>query len=105
MKDYKPHHSGYIYLRVNIKKYALHRLVALTFIENPENNSHAHKIGLNKGSKREIIQYDLEMNEIQKFNKIKDASIKLTICYSSIKAVLKGKQKSSKGFIFKYLEE
>lgn len=40
MKDYKPHHSGYIYIRVNIKKY-----------------------------------------------------------------VLKGKQKSSKGFIFKYLEE
>jgi hypothetical protein len=37
MKDYKPHHSGYIYLRVNIKKYALHRLIALTFIENPEN--------------------------------------------------------------------
>lgn len=132
MKDYKPHHSGYIYLRVNIKKYALHRLVALTFIKNPknkpsvnhidgnklnnksenlewltccENNLHAHKIGLNKGSKREIIQYDLQMNEIQKFNKIKDASIKLTICYSSIKAVLYKKQKTAGGFIFKYLEE
>lgn len=132
MKDYKPHHSGYIYLRVNIKKYALHRLVALTFIENPENkpfvnhidgnklnnkaenlewltcsenNLHAHKIGLNKGSKREVIQYDLEMNQIQKFNKIKDASIKLTICYSSIKAVLYKKQNTAGGFIFKYLEE
>ena len=132
MKHYKPHHSGYIYLRVNIKKYALHRIVALTFIENPENkqfvnhidgnklnnkldnlewvtcsenNLHAHKLGLNKGSKREIIQYDLQMNEIQKFNKIKDASIKLTICYSSIKAVLYKKQKTAGGFIFKYLEE
>jgi hypothetical protein len=132
MKDYKPHHSGYIYLRVNIKKYALHRLVALTFIENPENkpfvnhkdgnklnnkadnlewltcsenNLHAHKIGLTKGSKREIIQYDLEMNEIQKFNKIKDASEKLSISLSCIKDVLKGKQNSTKGFIFKYLEE
>lgn len=132
MKDYKPHHSGYIYLRVNIKKYALHRLVALAFIENPENKPfvnhidgnklnnklenlewltcsenilHAHKIGLNKGSKREIIQYDLEMNEIQKFNKIKDASEKLSISLSCIKDVLKGKQKRSKGFIFKYLEE
>jgi hypothetical protein len=60
---------------------------------------------LTKGSKREIIQYDLEMNEIQKFNKIKDASEKLSISLSCIKAVLKGKQKSSKGFIFKYLEE
>jgi hypothetical protein len=131
MKDYKPHHSGYIYLRVNIKKYALHRLVALAFIHNPENkpfvnhidgnklnntvenlewltcsenNIHAHKIGLTKGNKRKIIQYDLEMNEIQKFNKIKDASEILSISLSCIKDVLKEKQKSTKGFIFKYLE-
>jgi hypothetical protein len=131
MKDYKPHHSGYIYLRVNIKKYALHRLVALTFIENPENklvvnhidgnkinnkaenlewvtcaenNFHNHKIGLTKGHKREIIQYDLEMNEICKFDTIKESSKKISISLSCIKDVLKGKQKSSKGFIFKYLE-
>jgi hypothetical protein len=131
MKDYKPHHSGYIYLRVNIKKYALHRLVALTFIENPENKLvvnhidgnkinnkaenlewvtcaenifHNHKIGLTKGHKREIIQYDLEMNEICKFDTIKESSKKLSISLSCIKDVLKGKQKSSKGFIFKYLE-
>ena len=131
MKDYKPHHSGYIYLRVNIKKYALHRLVALTFIENPENklvvnhidgnkinnkaenlewvtcaenNFHNHKIGLTKGHKRKIIQYDLEMNEICKFDTIKESSKKLSISLSCIKDVLKGKQKSSKGFIFKYLE-
>jgi hypothetical protein len=132
MKNYKPHHSGYIYLRVNIKKYALHRLIALTFIDNPENkpfvnhidgnklnnklynlewvtcsenNLHAHKIGLTKGTKREIIQYDLNMIEIQKFNKIKEASEKLSISLSCIKDVLKGKQNSTKGFIFKYLEE
>lgn len=131
MKDYKPHHGGYIYLRVNIKKYALHRLIALTFIENPENkpivnhidgnklnnqldnlnwvtcsenNIHAHKIGLNKGNKREIIQYDLEMNQIQKFDTIKEASKKLSISLSCIKDVLKRKQNSTKGFIFKYLD-
>lgn len=132
MKDYKPHHSGYVYLRVNIKKYALHRLVALAFIQNPENklivnhidgnklnnnvenlewvttsenNFHNHKIGLTKGHKRKIIQYDLEMNEINNFDTIKKASEKLSISLSCIKDVLKGKQKSSKGFIFKYLEE
>lgn len=132
MKNYNPHHSGYIYLRINIKKYALHRVVALTFIENTENkpfvnhidgnklnnkidnlefvtcsenNIHAHKIGLNKGYSRKITQYDLEMNEIQQFDKIKDASIKLDICYSSIKAALYKKQKTTGGFIFKYLEE
>ena len=68
-------------------------------------NLTTHKIGLNKGNKRKIIQYDLEMNEIQKFNKIKDASIQLAICYSSIKAVLYKKQNTAGGFIFNYLEE
>jgi HNH endonuclease/NUMOD4 motif/NUMOD1 domain len=131
MKEYKPHHSGYIYLRVNIQKYALHRLVAQTFIPNlenkpfvnhidgnktnnsvsnlewctcSENNSHNYKSGLNKGNKRKIIQYDLEMNELKKFDTIKDASKELSISLSCIKDVLKEKQKSSKGFIFKYLE-
>ena len=132
MHDYKPHHSGYIYLRVNVKKYALHRLVGLAFIDNienkpfvnhidgnklnnnaenlewitcSENNIHAHKIGLTKGHKRKVIQYNLEMNKIQNFDTIKEASEKLSISLSCIKDVLKGKQKSSKGFIFKYLEE
>lgn len=132
MTEYKPHHSGYIYLRVNIKKYALHRLVALTFIENlenkpfvnhidgnklnnkldnlefvtcSENNLHNYKIGLTNGHKRKIVQYDLEMNEIKKYDTIKEASIILNISLSCIKDVLKTKQKSTKGFIFKYLEE
>jgi hypothetical protein len=131
MIDYKPHHSGYIYVRVNIKKYALHRLVSLMFIPNlenkpfvnhidgnkinnsvinlewvtcSENNLHNYKAGLTNGHKRKIIQYDLEMNEIQKFNTIKETSVNVQISLSSIKDVLKGKQKSTKGFIFKYLE-
>jgi hypothetical protein len=131
MSNYKPHHSGYIYLRVNIKKYALHRLVAMMFLPNTENkpfvnhkdgnktnnsldnlewvtcsenNFHAHKIGLKKVYTRKIIQYDLEMNEIKKYNKIKDASEDLNICYSSIKAVLYNKQNTAGGFIWKYLE-
>lgn len=132
MSNYKPHHSGYIYLRVNIKKYALHRLVALMFLPNlenkpfvnhidgnkinnklenlewvtcSENNFHSHKAGLTKGHTRKIVQYDLEMNEIKKYDKIKDASKSLHISLSCIKDVLKGNQNSSKGFIFKYLEE
>ena len=129
MENYKPHHSGYIYVRVNYDKYSMHYLVASTFIENkdnkptvnhidgnktnnavsnlewatyPENNLHARKMGLNKGHTREIIQYDLNMNEIKKFSRIIDASVELSISYSCIKDVLKGNQKSSKGFIFKY---
>jgi len=131
MKDYKSHHSGYIYLRVNIKKYALHRLVAQTFISNlenkpfvnhvdgnktnnavsnlewvtcSENNLHNYKIGLTNGHKRQIIQYDFKMNIIKQFNAIKEASKELDICYSSIKAVLYKKQNTAGGFIFKYLE-
>jgi hypothetical protein len=131
MSNYKPHHSGYIYLRVNIKKYALHRLIAQTFIPNienkpfvnhidgnklnnsvnnlewctcSENNLHNFKIGLNKGHTRKIIQYNLEMNEINRFNSIKEASKELNISLSCIKDVLKEKQKSTKGYIFKYLD-
>jgi len=131
MKNYKPHPKGYIYVRVNIQKYGLHQLIAETFIPNlenkpfvnhidgnktnnavsnlewatcSENNLHNFKIGLNKGHKRKIIQYDLQMNEIKKFETIKEASKDLNISYSCIKDVLKEKQQISKGFIFKYLE-
>ena len=44
------------------------------------------------------------MNEIKKFETIKEASKDLNISYSCIKDVLKEKQQISKGFIFKYLE-
>lgn len=131
MKNYKPHHSGYIYVRVNNDKYALHRLVAFTFLENPENKAyvnhidgnktnnalvniewntpnenslHSHKIGLNKGNKRKIVQYDLEINKITDYNSIVEASKTLNISQSNIKAVLYNKQKTAGGFIFKYLE-
>ena len=48
MKDYKPHHSGYIYVRVNKDKYALHRLIAFTFLKNPENKEYVNHIDGNK---------------------------------------------------------
>ena len=131
MKDYKPHHSGYIYVRVNSQKYALHRLISDTFIPNihnkpipnhidgiktnnsvsnlewatySENNLHNHRIGLTKGHTRKIIQYDLGMNQIKKFDRILHASKELNICYSSIKAVLYKKQNTAGGFIWKYLD-
>jgi len=132
MKDYKPHHSGYIYVRVNKDKYPLHRLVAFTFLENPENKAyvnhidgnktnnslaniewntplenslHSHKTGLTKCFTRKITQYDLEMNKIQDFNSIAEASKFLNMSLSNIKAVLYNKQKTAGGFKFKYLEE
>lgn len=132
MKDYKPHHSGYIYVRVNKKKFAIHRLVALMFISNPENkpfvnhidgnkvnncldnlewvtcaenNKHNYTNNIKKKYTRPIIQYDLEMNQLNKFNSIKEAGDFLNIPVSGIKAVLYNKQKKTNIFIFKYLDE
>jgi hypothetical protein len=76
----------------------------LEWVTCSENNLHNHKIGLTNGYKRKIIQYDLEMNKLKKFDTIKSASIDLNISLSCIKDVLNGKQKSSKGYIFKYLD-
>ena len=76
----------------------------LEWVTCSENNLHNYKIGLTSGHKRKITQYDLEMNKIKQFDTIKEASIMLNISYSCIKDVLKEKQKSSKGFIFKYLD-
>ena len=44
------------------------------------------------------------MNEIKKFDTIKEASKEMNICYSSIKAVLYKKQNKAGNYIFKYLD-
>jgi len=129
MDNYKPHHSGYIYLRVNIEKYALHRLVAQTFIDNPENkpvvnhidgnktnnavtnlewctikenNQHNSNAGLIKFYKRKIGQYDLKFNLIKEFDSIVDAINETKV--TSIKAVLKGEQNTAGGYYWGYLD-
>jgi hypothetical protein len=131
MSDYKPHHSGYIFVRVDKNKYALHRIIASTFIENLEpeinnvvnhidgnklnnsavnlewttikgNNIHNHKCGFIKYYTRTIVQYDLAMNKIKEFGSIVEAAKELGI--KSIKEVLYNHQKTAGGFIFKYLD-
>ena len=131
MENYKPHHSGYIFVRVDKNKYALHRIIASTFIENLEpeinnvvnhidgnklnnsasnlewttikgNNIHNHKSGFIKYYNRKIAQYDLEMNKIKEFDSIVAAEKELHIL--TIKKVLYNNQKTAGGFIFKYLD-
>jgi len=131
MNNYKLNENGYIRVYIYNKTFALHRLIALTFIENPENKCqvnhidgnkinnyvtnlewvtnkenqiHKFKIGLGNNFTRKIIQYDLELNEIKKFNSIVRAGKELNIGKTNIFNVLNNKQKSTKGFIFKYLE-
>lgn len=129
MKNYKPHHSGYIYVRVNKDKYSLHRLVATTFIENPhlkpivnhidgnkinnsvvnlewctipENNQHNHNVGLIQSFTRKIGQYNLDGQLIKEFDSIVKAVKDTNI--KTIKQVLYNKQNTAGGFIWKYLD-
>lgn len=129
MENYKPHHSGYIYVRVNKQKYSLHHLVAYTFIENPyskpivnhidgnktnnsvinlewatipENNQHNHNTGLIKVFTRKIGKYNLDGELLKEYNSIVDAEKDLGI--QTIKKVLYNKQKTAGGFIWKYLD-
>lgn len=129
MENYKPHHSGYIFVRVNKQKYSMHYLVASAFIENPhskpavnhidgiktnntlenlewatikENNQHNHNAGLIKVFTRKIGQYNLEGELIKEYNSIVEAEKEIGI--QTIKKVLYKKQNTAGGFIWRYLE-
>lgn len=129
MENYKPHHTGYIYVRVDKEKYALHRLVAFAFIENlenkpvvnhidgcktnnsvenlewctiKENNQHNHNVGLINKFTRKIGQYDSNENLIKEYNSIVQAKSETGI--TSIKEVLHKRQKTAGGFLWKYLD-
>lgn len=123
--------TGYIRIRIKNRKFLLHRLVALTFLENPknkefvnhkdgnktnnllenlewatclENNMHKINSGLSNCTKK-VIQYDTNMNKIQEFNSTVECSHALIISKVIIRNNCRGKTKSSKcGYIFRYSE-
>jgi len=132
MDNYKVNENGYIRVFIYNKTYALHRLVALAFIENStnreqvnhidgnklnntvsnlewntcsENNLNKFKIGLGNNYTRKIVQYDLKMNKIKDFDSIISASKELNIGKCNIQGVLTNRNKSAGGFVFKYLED
>lgn len=131
MDNYKVNENGYIRVYIYNKTYALHRLIALAFVENidnkeqvnhidgnklnnsvanlewvtnSENQIHKFKIGLGNSHTRKIVQYDLEMNKIKEFESIIGASKELDIGKTNIRGVLINRRKTAGGFIFKYLE-
>uniref|UniRef100_A0A6C0EQA4 HNH nuclease domain-containing protein n=1 Tax=viral metagenome TaxID=1070528 RepID=A0A6C0EQA4_9ZZZZ len=131
MNNYKINENGYIRVYIYNKTYALHRLIAITFIENIENKEqvnhidgnklnnsienlewvtntenqiHKNKLGLANNFTRKIRQYDLNMNQIKDFNSIVEASKELNIGKPNIQGVLKKSRKTAGGFIFEYLE-
>ncbi len=124
--------SGYVRFVIEKQTFLLHRLVALTFLENPknkdfinhkdgnklnnslynlewvtclENNIHKINIGLSKSTKK-IIQYDLNMNNLAEFNSIVDCSKMLNINVSTVSNNCRNKTKTTKcGYIFRYATE
>jgi hypothetical protein len=130
-KNAKPCLAGYYVITIDNITYRLHRIIALTFIDNPENKEqvnhidgnklnnsvsnlewvtnkenqiHKFKIGLGNNYTRKIVQYDLEMNKLKEFNSIIEASKELNIGKSNIGGVITNHRKTAGGFIFKYLE-
>ena len=123
------HESGYLWVSIAPKQYLLHRLVAKTFIPNPENKEQVNHIDGNKqnahvnnlewcsnvenqihkiinelsNSTKKIVQYDLQMNKIKEFNSQMEASKELKIHNSNISSCCRGKVKSAGGFIFKFV--
>ncbi len=101
--------NDYLVVNINSKGYFIHRLVAYVFIPNPENkpivnhidgnkqnpkldnlewvtyteNSN-HAVLINKIKTKPIIQYDLNMKQINEFNSVKEASEILKIAQSTV---------------------
>lgn len=115
------------------KSFLIHILVAKTFISNPDNKPTVNHINNNKLDNRvinlewatrseqnfkenkkngqnnknrgkSINQYDLKGNFIKTWKKLIDAQNELGIDVKNISQVLRGKQKTAGGFIWKYNE-
>jgi hypothetical protein len=127
--DYK-YNTGYKRIHINNKNYLLHRLVALTFLENPENKEYVNHIDGNKlnneltnlewatclennmhkiqtglsNSTKKVIQYDLQMNKINEFYSISEAVKNLNLTKRIIIDSCKGRSENKNGFLFRYTE-
>lgn len=106
----------------------VHRLVALAYHENKqkkrvvnhkdgvkknnkkdnlewntdrENITHANEV-LGRRKRKEVIRYDLDMNEIDRFSSASEAALEIGVVTSTVTKVCRGEQKACKGYIFRY---
>ena len=129
--------NGYYFVNIKnnnnyYKNVSIHRLVAITFLENPENKEtvnhknhnkldnnlynlewatmieqNIHKRKKEKTPGRKILQYDLNMSYIQSFDSVREAgkSINQEQNSTMISKVCKGNLNSYMNFIWKYDQE
>ena len=65
-----------------------------------------NSIKMKKSQKRKVIQYDLNMNELARYDSISEAAKALgKKKFSGISEVCSGKQKTAGGFIWRYEED
>ena len=131
-KVMRPSFNTWGYLIVDLRKnnkrhsYAVHRLVALAFIPNPDNLpeiNHKNEIkydnnvenlewctrkyNINYGTaikrrSKQIVQFDNNGNVMGKFKSIREASRYCQLDRHSISLCVNGKKKTYKGFVWKY---
>jgi len=132
MDNYKTNENGYIRVYILNKTFALHRIIALTFIQNNENKEqvnhkdgnkknnnvnnlewvtnkenqmHKYQAGLGNNFTRKIIQFDLNMKQIKIHNSIAGAARELNISKGNIQGVLRKYRNTAGGFIWKYIDD
>lgn len=114
------------------KNVYLHRLIAIAFIPNPNNypcinhkdgnkqnnkidnlewcsfshnNKEAHKLKLNKGNAKNVIQLDKNQKFIKEWFSTREAEKELNIANGKVSWCCIGKRKTAGGFIWKYKED
>lgn len=126
---------GYSLVNLSRKSYKVHRLVAETFIDNPQglkcvnhkdenktnncvdnlewcsyeyNNNYGSRnmrISQNSSRKKRIVQFDLNGNAIREWESILSASKFYGVGRTCICACCNGRQKTSAGYIWGYANE